>query len=332
MDFANALAGVTPAPPDPGLRTAPLGSADGGAAGSPSQTKRLNMMTVYGTAQAVHKRPEEPGQAGEFWTFRVERYESTGVPHTVVPVEFHGASADGQLSDGDVVEVDGIWDGRILSAETVVNHSVRPGKPRRPAVAPSSAVGRPSRKPARSMVMGTGVVAVAAILAVALVLTHGFGLWSTSGPGPALKPQRATVFSPGAPPDHPDDAGNAIDGNPNTAWPTDVYVDADPFPAFKQGVGLILQLPEPSALSAVTVDVPSTGTQMQIRAADSATPASISDTTALTQSVPLQPGHNRIPVDNRTKTANVLLWITKLGTTNGQSRTSISDVTLEGVG
>jgi hypothetical protein len=35
-------------------------------------------------------------------------------------------------------------------------------------------------------------------------------------------------------------------------------------------------------------------------------------------------------VNNKTKTANVLVWITKLGTTDGQSRTSISDITLEG--
>jgi serine/threonine-protein kinase len=94
----------------------------------------------------------------------------------------------------------------------------------------------------------------------------------------------------------------------------------------------MLQQPEPTALSAVNINVPSTGTEVQIRAADSATPASLSDTTELTPSVPLQPGNNRVPVNNKTKTANVLVWITKLGTTDGQSRTSISDVTLEGAG
>jgi len=143
-----------------------------------------------------------------------------------------------------------------------------------------------------------------------------------------VKAERATVFSPGGAPDHPGEAGLAIDGNPDTSWPTDTYVDAAPFPTFKQGVGLLLQLPEPTALGEVTVDVPSTGTEVQIRAADSATPASLSDTTELTPSVSLQPGHNRIPIDNRTKTADVLVWITKLGTTNGESRTSFSDITL----
>jgi serine/threonine-protein kinase len=45
--------------------------------------------------------------------------------------------------------------------------------------------------------------------------------------------------------------------------------------------------------------------------------------------MPLQPGHNRIAVHDRTKTSNVLVWITTLGTTNGESRTEISDITLQ---
>jgi serine/threonine-protein kinase len=49
----------------------------------------------------------------------------------------------------------------------------------------------------------------------------------------------------------------------------------------------------------------------------------------LTPTTPLQPGHNRIAVHDTTKTSNVLVWITKLGTTNGQSRTDISEITLQ---
>ena len=39
-----------------------------------------------------------------------------------------------------------------------------------------------------------------------------------------------------------------------------------------------------------------------------------------------------IPVDNDTRTANVLVWIPTLGTINGQSRTAISDITIEAAG
>lgn len=319
--------------PDLGGLTARLGAADErGSSAAPSHTQRLDMVSVYGTAQSVRKRPAGPGDAGEVWSFRVERYESTGRPHTVVPVEFHGTSATGQLADGDVVEVNGIWDGSILLADTVVNRSAGNRKRRRPKPAevkkPAVAKAPVSAARKRRIAIPAVIAVIVVLVAAAIFVTHGFGLWSGSSSGPVVQAERATVFSPGGAPDHPGEAGLAIDGNPDTAWPTDTYMDAAPFPTFKQGVGLMLELPEPTALSAVTVDVPSTGTEVQIRAADSATPASLADTTELTPSVALQPGQNRIPVDDETKTADVLVWITKLGTTDGQSRTSISDITL----
>ena len=40
-------------------------------------------------------------------------------------------------------------------------------------------------------------------------------------------------------------------------------------------------------------------------------------------------GHNRIAVRDRTKTSNVLVWIITLVTTKGQSRTDISEITLQ---
>jgi serine/threonine-protein kinase len=314
------------------VHTAPFDGADDRAPSTPPSTKRLQVMTVHGTARAVQKRTSGSGRDEEIWEFRVERYESTGQPHTVVPVELRGTSITGHLSDGDVVKVQGIWDDGILLADSVVNQSVEARGRRK-----SNSVGARSGNSAEAAVLKArkvriiviaGVV-VAAILAITIAVTQGIGLWSEPGSGPIVQPARATVFSPGGSPDHPGQAGLAIDRDPHTSWPTDTYVDATPFPAFKQGVGLMLELSEPTALSAVTIDVPSTGTEVQIRAADGASPTSLSDTTELTPSVSLQPGHNRIPVDNKTKTADVLIWISKLGTTDGQSRTDISDITLE---
>ena len=74
-------------------------------------------------------------------------------------------------------------------------------------------------------------------------------------------------FRPRAGPTHPSLAGLAIDGDPATVWPTDTYSDPAPFPGFKNGVGLMLQLPQPATLGSVTIDVSSTGTQVQIRSA-----------------------------------------------------------------
>ncbi|ULE35838.1 serine/threonine-protein kinase [Mycobacterium sp. IDR2000157661] len=327
-----------PGPPDAGVHTAPFAFADESGPVAPQHTKRLDRMTVHGTARAVHKRAAGPGSGDEeVWTFRVERYESTGAVHTVVPTELRGAAIAGPLADGDVVEVNGIWDGALLMADSVINHSARTRGRRRPVLsgkssassAVSSAPTAPKSRRTESIVRAAVIGVVALVAIAAVVLTKGFGLWSDGGPGPVVRAESATVFSPGGAPDHPDEAGKAIDGDPGTSWPTDIYTDATPFPAFKQGVGLLLRLPEPTALSEVTVDVPSTGTEVQIRAADSPNPASLANTTELTPSVPLEPGENRIPVDDGTETANVLVWITKLGTTDGQSRTSISDITLQ---
>jgi putative peptidoglycan lipid II flippase len=144
-----------------------------------------------------------------------------------------------------------------------------------------------------------------------------------------VQPVAVSVFSPDGSPDSPGSAGAAIDGNPATAWSTDTYVDADPFPKFKPGVGLLLQLARPAAVSAVSVDLNSTGTVVQLRAAASNAPQALSDTTELTPPTPMQPGHNRIPVDGSAPVSNVLVWISALGSSDGQSRAAISEIGLE---
>ncbi|QRY44211.1 serine/threonine protein kinase [Mycolicibacterium boenickei] len=347
LDFARALGGSTdvstapgpvakrdtePTLPDAGPHTAPLELPDDLEKRSSPETKRLALLTILGTAQGVQKRPSGHDGEEEVWTFRVERYESTGEAHTVVPVELRGNSITGELSDGDVVEVSGPWDDRTLFADSVVNHSAGTrGRRRRNSSEVRS--GNRRRALASGPVRIVLVLAVIAmIVAMSVLLIRGLGSSSHSAAGPIVTPESATVFSPGGSPDHPDQAGLAIDGNPDTSWPTDIYQDAAPFPAFKEGVGLLLQLPSPTTLSEVTIDVPSTGTEVQIRAADSARPNSLSDTTELTPTVALQPGENTITVDNQTETSNVLVWISKLGTLDGQSRTNISEVMLRAAG
>lgn len=335
LDFARALGGSTevstapqPVTPD----TAPLEMPDVQERSSSPDTKRLAMLTILGTARDVTKTPSGPDSDEEVWTFRVERYESTGEAHTAVPVELRGNSITGELADGDVVEVSGPWDDRMLFADSVVNHSAGTRQRRRRDTfeVRSGARRRASRSRRLRIVLVLAVVAM--IVATSVLLIRGLGSSPHSGgPGPIVTPESATVFSPGGSPDHPDQASLAIDGKADTSWPTDIYQDAAPFPAFKQGVGLMLRLPSPTALSEVTIDVPSTGTEVQIRAADSAQPNSLSGTTELTPNVALQPGENTITVDNRTETSNVLVWISKLGTLDGQSRTNISEITLRAV-
>ncbi|OBG85994.1 murein biosynthesis integral membrane protein MurJ [Mycobacterium sp. E802] len=152
---------------------------------------------------------------------------------------------------------------------------------------------------------------------------------SSAAAGSTVKPVRATVFSPEGEADSPATAGQAIDGNSSTAWSTDTYSDPAPFPGFKNGVGLMLQLPEPTVIGSVTLNVTSTGTSVQIRSAKSASPSSLSDTTELTPATPLKPGSNTISVDKASSTSYVLVWISTLGTVDGKSRTDISEITIK---
>ncbi|MGB0877613.1 MAG: murein biosynthesis integral membrane protein MurJ [Mycobacterium sp.] len=147
--------------------------------------------------------------------------------------------------------------------------------------------------------------------------------------GSVIEPVRATVFSPGGEADAPALAGLAIDGDPTTVWPTDTYTDAKPFPAFKNGVGLMLQLPKPAVLGSVTINVNSTGTAVQIRSSPTSTPSALDDTTALTKPTPLKTGSTIIEVDDASPTSNVLVWISTLGSVDGESRADISEITLK---
>jgi putative peptidoglycan lipid II flippase len=147
--------------------------------------------------------------------------------------------------------------------------------------------------------------------------------------GKTVKPVRATVFSPEGEPDAPEAAGLAIDGNQSTVWPIDIYTDPVPFPNFKNGVGLMLQLPQPTKLGEVTINLNSTGTAVEIRSSQTPTPSSLNDTTALTSATTLKPGANTIKVDNPSPTSNVLVWVSTLGQVNGQSRSDIAEITLK---
>ncbi len=225
-----------------------------------------------------------------------------------------------------------------------------PATPRQPGARDYGAFGRRRRS------LLIGVTAGAAIILVALVVLAsvvskifgnvGGGLnkdeLGLNGPtsstsaaanpaasGSVVKPTKATVFSPDSEADNPGTAGNAIDGDPSTAWQTDEYHDAVPFPNFKNGVGLILQLPSPTVVGTVTIDTVSTGTKVEIRSAPTATPTKLDDTTVLAPAFPLKTGHNVIPVRAGSPTSNLLVWISTLGTTDGKNRADISEITVQ---
>ena len=207
----------------------------------------------------------------------------------------------------------------------------------------------------RNVVIGVGaglVVIVVALLVLASVVSKIFGnvggglnkdelglngpssSTSSSAPssaatGSVVKPTKATVYAPDGDADNAGTAGQAIDGDPSTAWATEVYTDAVPFPSFKQGEGLMLQLPSATVVGQVTIDTPSSGTKVEIRSSATASPASLNDTTVLAPAFTLKPGHNVIPVRAGAPTSNLLVWISTLGTTNGKSQAGFFEITVQ---
>jgi putative peptidoglycan lipid II flippase len=208
----------------------------------------------------------------------------------------------------------------------------------------------------RNVLIGVGaglVVLVVALLVLASVVSKIFGnvggglnkdelglngpssassassATASAAAGSVVRPTKASVYSPDGDPDNAGQAAQAIDGDPSTGWSTEIYTDAVPFPSFKPGEGLMLQLPSATVVGQVTIDTPSTGTKVEIRAASSPTPASLNDTAVLAQGFTLKPGHNVIPVRAGSSTSNLLVWISTLGSTNGKSQATLSEITVQ---
>jgi putative peptidoglycan lipid II flippase len=151
---------------------------------------------------------------------------------------------------------------------------------------------------------------------------------SSAPAGSVIRPTKATVFTLDGDPDNEDQAKQAIDGDPSTSWSTELYSDAVPFPTYKKGEGLMLQLPKPTVVGQLNIDISSTGTNVEIRSSPTPTPSQLNDTTVLATTT-LKQGHNTIPVKSGAPTSNLLVWISTLGSTNGKSQASISEISVQ---
>jgi len=148
------------------------------------------------------------------------------------------------------------------------------------------------------------------------------------GTGPVTASQ-VTVFSPVGYPDNSAAAPNVIDGDPASAWSTNVY--RAQFPTTKQGVGLLLGLPGSPTLASIGVDSPSAGTIVEIRSATTATPT-LSETTLLATST-LIFGHTTITLPTTPRPLPYLLvWITHLAGAPGAYSSTISEITVQRAG
>ncbi|MEQ3551372.1 protein kinase family protein [Pseudonocardia nematodicida] len=133
------------------------------------------------------------------------------------------------------------------------------------------------------------------------------------------------VFDPEGDGDNAGTVDRVVDGDPATAWNTSRY--RQPFPALKDGVGIMASFDAAVPLAGVTIDSSSPGTVVEVRSAPSAD--STLDETRRLETVTLDDGETVVPLDSSQPTEHVLLWITTLGGGGGSNVSSIDEVSFE---
>jgi eukaryotic-like serine/threonine-protein kinase len=138
---------------------------------------------------------------------------------------------------------------------------------------------------AGSLALVAGIVAIALILAARH--THGGVASDVENAGRGLTPVRlaqtaAHSYNPfGTGPEHPTQTANAIDGDPNTSWSTEHYLE-DKL-AGKPGVGLYLDASPGVRAQTIEIMTPTPGFSAAIYAANTIAELPYGDTTPLTQ-------------------------------------------------
>ena len=151
----------------------------------------------------------------------------------------------------------------------------------------------------------------------------------TGGPAgdAAVKAVGAAVYDRAGDRDNAGRVSRVIDGDPDTGWKTFNY--RQQFPALKPGVGVMTSFASPVQLSALAIDSPSPGTEVEIRAAP--TPdAAIADTALLARAT-LDDGVTTVSLSDSQPVQYVLVWITHLGGGGSDNSTEIREVSFRRV-
>lgn len=125
--------------------------------------------------------------------------------------------------------------------------------------------------------------------------------------------------------ENPDTVPLAVDGNPATAWRTSTYFD--PLSLQKSGVGLMVDLGEPTEVSDVRLTMIGAGTDLELRAAPdaSAAPTSPEQMRVLAEEAGAGTDVTLAP-DRPVTTQFLLVWLTELPAVDGGFRGQVAEV------
>ena len=202
------------------------------------------------------------------------------------------------------------------------------------------------RGPGRSWLRLALLLGGVLVLVVAVVIA--FNLGQGTGPGgagdtpstqqsaSASPPQPVKIasvsdFDPDADPpsENPESAPLAADGDPSTAWHTSTYFD--PLQKLKSGVGLLVDLGEPTDVSAVSVQFIGSPTGFELLAADKGASAPTS-TDGLVEVARQADAGTRaeVKLDKPVTTRYLVLWLTDLPPTKGGFRGQVAEIDVRG--
>jgi hypothetical protein len=125
--------------------------------------------------------------------------------------------------------------------------------------------------------------------------------------------------------ENPDSVPLAVDGNPATAWRTSTYFD--PLSLQKSGVGLMVDLGEPTEVADVRLTMIGAGTDLELRAAPDATAAPTSPDQMRVVAEEAGAGTDVTLAPERPVTTQFLLvWLTELPAVDGGFRGQVAEV------
>lgn len=154
-----------------------------------------------------------------------------------------------------------------------------------------------------------------AVLAVSLLVIGALG-WRLLGPGTETVRPTATAFDPpfgaaGGDGENDEEAGLAVDGDPDTSWSTERYDNPD-ITLLKPGVGLILDLGGTRTVDRLAVRSPTEGWTAQVHVLDAAPEGPLPADAEPVAEVADIAGDVDIPLAG-TEGSVVVLWITRTG-------------------